>query len=276
MQENEKDKYFKDINDLYSKFLAESNPSDKRIYEQKIIVKIWEKHKCVEEPAWSENQKSKKKNWGLYADIITETIKNCLSPDSNFDSSKGSFSNYVLGAIKRNIKKEINKKNAHSEKDIQLQQENHNGGLYFLADFIELSPDTKRQLSDTEKINIMNETKDLLRKAENLLSTEKDSDIKAALFTRDILESIYTNNYYPENLVSLSSEFKFLNRIGPKGNSLWEDFFYDHNLYTEEEIANLYSWSKSNARKRMFGCNDNKTGKHIKGFYDKLKQLCER
>ena len=125
------------------------------------------------------------------------------------------------------------------------------------------------------KKHIMDETKVFLRKAETLLSTEKDSDKKAALFTRDILESIYKNNFYPETIISLNNEFEFLNSIGSSGKSLWEAFFDDHILCTQEETANLYSWSKSDAHKRMFGCKDSKTGKHINGFYDRLKLLCE-
>lgn len=275
MQKNNKDTYYKVINELYSKFLAESNPQDKRIYEQKIIVKIWEKHRIKRDGSddWKEDTED---SWGFFADVITETIKNCLSSKSTFDMSKGYFSNYVLSAISKEINKEIKKQHEQSKEVIQLQQEDTNGEAYFLADFIDLSPDAEQQLTVTEKIQIMDEIKNFLRKAESLLSTEKDSDIKAALFTRDILEIIYKNNYYPVNLISLSSEFKFLNCIGPSGKSLWVDFFYEHNLYTEKEIANLYSWSKSNAKKRMSGCKNPKTGKHINGFYDKLKKLCER
>ena len=274
MQENEKDKYFKDINDLYSKFLAESNPSDKRIYEQKIIVKIWEKHriKFDESDCCKEDREDA---WGFYADIITETIKKCLSTDSKYDSSKSSFSNYVLKSIRNEINEEKKRRYKRSEKDIQLQQENKNGEIYFITDYVDISPDAEQYLTGTEKIPI-DKVKDRLRKAENLLSKEKDSDIKAALFTRDFLALIKEKIFDQEKLISLNKEFKFLNSIGSSGKSLWQDFFYNHKLYTIEEIANLYSWSKSNARKRMFGCNDNKTGKHINGFYDKLKQLCER
>ena len=240
--------FYTTINDLYAQFIAETNPQDKLIIQQKLIVEVYkntlykkedsendeedteiceEDNKTCEED--NENDKGEMDerlgSWGLHADIVAQTIVNCLSENSKYDSSKGEFSNYLLIAIKNNVNAEIKKQNNKTKKNTPLEQKNENEESYFITDIVEQSVDTPLHLTDIHIILTLDDIREDLHIIDNLLKEEKNNrEQKATIITRDILDKLHNEAF---ELLDSPELYGYINEMRCLDKKLWQDYFYN-------------------------------------------------
>ncbi|MCR4954017.1 MAG: hypothetical protein K6A43_08075 [Treponema sp.] len=244
--------FYKKINNLYAQIIAEKNPQDKRNLEQKLIVEVWNQTK-------RKNKNAPETEWELHADIVTATIKKCLAPDSKFDRTKSTFSQYLLKSIKKNINKAIKNENKKKSKDTPLEQQNDNGESYFLPDII-THTNPEIMITEIQKVLMIEELRDDFNKIENAFLQEKENQAaKSTFITRDIiyiLKKQASDLLKDEKIFLLGNKYSFLEK------KLWNNYFFvSDELPTQELLAASMGIKKSNASKM------------ISRFYQRLKNF---
>ena len=251
MEEEKKDKhiFYNKINKLYEELVNEKNPQDKRNLRQELIETVW---KTTRDTVWKK-----------YADIVTETIINCISEKSKYDKSKGSFSNYMLRAIQRNVNKEITNDRQIKKRETPIERQNEDGDDYYITDYAELSANTVRPLTGIQKIHTIDELKEDFSRIETALAAEQENQKEKSTFvTRDILYILKKSAIElqkDERVFGLAKNFSFINK------ELWIKYFYNNNkLITEERLAESMGIKKSNASKMM------------SRFYERLRKSIDK
>ena len=229
MEQNQS--FYSIINNLYSQFTAETNPQDKLNIQKKIIVEVWKNTK--DKKVWKK-RKDKKDTWGHYSDVVTQTIIDCLSEKSKYNSSKAEFSKYLLVAIKYNVRAENKKKENKIKRNTHLELENQNKESYFITDIAPQSVDTPLHLTDIQKLLTIEDIRDDLSRIEEIMNCEKNNRKEIAAFlTRDILyylkkggaELLKTKEVY-----NLISEFDFLDE------KIWSAYYFNIDELPPREV----------------------------------------
>ena len=243
MSQKDSSTFSNKIDEIFSEIQTTYNQQERKILAQKLIVEVW---------------KELNKNWTKkyaveeYSLEITETIKNCTK---GFDASKGKkFSHYLLTALSRELKNAERKEASCTSKNIpihcDLKDENNNTYATLITDFLALSADTKQNLTDEEKIDLLEEIKSDLKHLSYGLSKEHENiDIKSALLTQQILYHLNKRNFCgieTDRFFALYKDFDFL-----LNKTLWVNFFKNNELPTQEEVAIALKCKKSNASKMM-------------------------
>ncbi len=194
--------------------------------------------------------------WAKYPVQLLETLDYCLS---NYDSSRGDFSNMLTFMLHQKIGKTDNeKKNDEQNRrynEIPLEKQNSDGEYIYITD---QAPPTELHLSEIQKIITIQDFRDTFEKIDKALKQEEENQkAKALLATREILYILKKQGYELLNdprVFELGKTFNFSN------NNIWNNFFYDiDNLPTKEILAASMGIKKSNATKMM------------SRFYERLK-----
>ena len=217
--------FYTTINDLYAQFIAETNPQDKLIIQQKLIVTVWKTTKDKRVWKHSEEKEDRKDKWGHYADIVTQTIMDCLSEKSKYNSKKAKFSNYLLKSIKHNVKAESKKKYDKAKRNIPLKQKNENEESYFIPDIVKPSVNTSLHLTDIQKILTLDDIREDLHIIDNLLKEENNNrEQKATIITRDLLDKLHDEAF---ELLDSPELYGYINEMRCLDKKLWQDYFYN-------------------------------------------------
>ena len=245
--QTEDESFYKSINRLYQQYQEETNPDDKRDREQELILKLWKKNQL----------------WQNYPDIVVNTVHNCLSPDSKYDSSKSDFSRYILTAIGNNIKKPLEEENKIKNTELPLEHENKNtGDTFFLTDIVSSSPDIKQKLTNIQLIltaDVLREHLQIIQEA--LLSEEENQEIKARLMTREILYNFKKEalQLITEKIYYIAAEFDFIDK------QFWAEYFFNlDNLPSQKELA------------CTIGITNNTASQMLKRFKTRLKNTTKQ
>ena len=249
-QENEVNKdesFYKSINSLYQQYQEEKTSDDKRDRQQELILKIWNKV-----PSWQQ-----------YPDDVVATVQKCMGPDSKFDSSKGTFSQYLLSSISYNINQLIKKEESQDNNEIELEKQNKkNGETFFLLDTASTSPDYEQKLTDIQIILTADVLREELQTIQEALLLEKENQTcKASLMTLEILYKLKKDavQLITDKIYYLAAEFDFIDK------ELWERYFFDlDNLPDQDELAKKLK-ILPNTASQMF-----------KRFKERLHKFCDK
>ena len=187
-------------------------------------------------------------------------VQTCALPISKlFAKEKGrEFSNYVIAALKNELKNTRKKEKSYSKNQIPIVSCNEKDEENYITDFFPLSVNYKKNISDEEKYFIFEELKQSLKILNSAIQKEKENkELKSAFITKDVLTQLDKKNFLEidlEKIIALEKQFSFLNK------KIWQDFFSEKELPTQEMIAAVFGCSKSNASKMM------------SRFYERLKK----
>lgn len=238
--------FYSKINSIFSEIQETSNPQEKSNLIRKLTIIIWNELNAN----WS-----RKYNIEEYALEITNCIIQCTKL---FAKEKGyEFSNYVIAALKNELKNARKKENSYSENQIPIVFNNEKNEENYITDFFSVSVNYKKNISDEEKYFIFEELKQSLKILDSAIQKEKENkELKSAFITKDILTQLDKKNFLEidlEKIIALEKQFSFLNK------KIWHNFFSERELPTQEMIAAVFGCSKSNASKMM------------SRFYERLK-----
>mgnify|MGYP003429460766 CR=1 FL=1 len=227
--------FYSKINSIFSEIQETSNPQEKNK-----LNTSWNRKYNIEE----------------YALEITNCIIQCTKL---FAKEKGrEFSNYVIAALKNELKNTRKKEKSYSKNQIPIVSCNEKDEENYITDFFPLSVNYKKNISDEEKYFIFEELKQSLKILNSAIQKEKENKkLKSAFITKDVLTQLDKKNFLEidlEKIIALEKQFSFLNK------KIWQNFFSEKELPTQEMIAAVFGCSKSNASKMM------------SRFYERLKK----
>lgn len=241
-------KFEKKINATFLEISETDNEQEKRNLIVKLTGLVWKELM----DSWSKSY-----NIQSFSVEITECVKACVK---NFSKNQNTeFSHYLFKALKnelrRAIKKENEKSNKQKKDEVSIYSTDENGNEFLLTDFIK----NKNPHSFESHIFMIEEFKEALRLIQKAINEEKKlKDITAAIITQNILEILDKNKGIietPDEIKSFTKEFSFLNK------NIWNNFFNEQELPSQEVVAASFNCKKENASK-------------IKSrFFEKLKKF---
>ena len=239
--------FYSKINSIFSEIQEISNPQEKNNLIRKLTIIIWNELNT----SWN-----RKYNIEEYALEITNCIIQCTKL---FAKEKGrEFSIYVIAALKNELKNTRKKEKSYSKNQIPIVSCNEKDEENYITDFFPLSVNYKKNISDEEKYFIFEELKQSLKILNSAIQKEKENKkLKSAFITKDVLTQLDKKNFLEidlEKIIALEKQFSFLNK------KIWQNFFSEKELPTQEMIAAVFGCSKSNASKMM------------SRFYERLKK----
>ena len=245
MEQDNSPSFYDKINSLYDEIAAGMEKTGQATKERKALA---------------EYILVKNKKWAKYPVEVLETLDSCLE---KYDKSRP-FSNYLTSSLSLKIRStEIDEEQKNEEEDkreIPFLRKNDEGDVYAVTD---IEPPALKHLTDIQKIDIIDDFKNVLDLIQAALNEEKENRIEKARFvTRDILYIISNKGYeLLEELKDscLPKHYSFLD------TTLWNNFFnntgdYEKGLPTQELLAASMGIKKSNASKML------------SRFYERLKK----
>lgn len=172
--------FYSKINSIFSEIQETSNPQEKNNLIRKLTIIIWNELNT----SWN-----RKYNIEEYALEITNCIIQCTKL---FAKEKGrEFSNYVIAALKNELKNTRKKEKSYSKNQIPIVSCNEKDEENYITDFFPLSVNYKKNISDEEKYFIFEELKQSLKILNSAIQKEKENkELKSAFITKDVLTQL--------------------------------------------------------------------------------------
>ena len=227
----EQEAFYNKINELYKEIAAQPEGNSSTVKKE------------LAEFLFVNNPK-----WAKYPVQLLETLDYCLS---NYDSSRGNFSNMLTFMLHQKIGNTETAEKINEQKrlynEVPLEKRNADGDYIYITD---QKPLLEIHLTEIQKLFTLQDLQDTFEKIDKALKEEEENQkAKSLLATREILYILKKQGYellQDPRVFELGRSFDFSN------NHIWNTFFYDiENLPTKEVLAASLGIKKSNATKMM-------------------------